>query len=109
MSENTLIEKSLEQRVGELLIQWGIAPSLKGFHCIIDAVCLWDGQKGAIEIYWDVADKQGEKRQRQPTCHSHWEQKDIYERAIRTAFSKLDMSKKKSESILETSKERIMK
>ena len=96
MSENTLIEKSLEQRVGELLIQWGIAPSLKGFHCIIDAVCLWDGQKGAIEIYWDVADKQGET-------------KAAVERAIRTAFSKLDMSKKKSESILETSKERIMK
>lgn len=68
---------SMEQRVGELLINFGIAPSLKGFQYIIDAVCLWDGEKTGEVIYMEIAKKR--------ECRA-----DSVERAIRNAFRKLD-------------------
>lgn len=71
----------LAKRVGELLIRWGITPELKGFQYIIDAVCLWDRKKRITEIYYEIADNRNDR----------W---TAVERSIRTAFDKLDFTKK---------------
>lgn len=68
----------VEERIGDLLISFGISPSLHGFYYIIDFVKIYSEEKQKITaVYAQIA-------KRHDTTASR------VERCIRHAFSRLD-------------------
>lgn len=70
-------------RIGNLLIDFGIAPSLLGFYYIIEAVEIYNMAKSITKIYEEIAIKYNTN-------------KGNVERSIRHAFDKVNENARKT-------------
>lgn len=77
-----ILKNEIKEKVGSLLINFGITPTLQGFYYILDAVDIFEKNKNGMEIYEELSEKNGKSLRNIEHC-------------IRYAFSKMDCEKAK--------------
>lgn len=75
-----IVKNELKEKVGMLLIDFGIMPTLQGFYYILDAVDMFEINKNAMEIYEEISKKNNKTL------------KNV-EHSIRYALKKIDYEK----------------